>query len=180
MPATPTNQALSKPFILTSVSHSGVSAVDLATLPHRFLVGIAGAATVVAADWAKGNLKAETKDAEHLLDALSKLIKNLDHFHHPVVPSHEQIVKARLADINDVYGYPVLRDGECKLVKAEHLTAVEVAAVREFLALNVDSATQVAASFEARLAQFERQVATNDGRGNSGYVEAPAPDWKAI
>lgn len=180
MPATQTNQTSSKPFILTTVSHAGVSALDLAAVPHGVLVAIASAAVVVAADWGSGDIKAETDDAAAMLDGLSAAIRALDDLHQPVVPGREEIMNRGLTVREDVFGYPILRDGGFELVKAKDLTEVEKAAVRQHLAFNADASAQSADSFKARLAAFEREIGTATPASETHYAEAPAPDWRAV
>ncbi|ODS67317.1 MAG: hypothetical protein ABS37_00455 [Acidovorax sp. SCN 65-108] len=154
-----TTQPIAQPCILTQVSHAGVSALDLATVPHNILVAIASAALVVAADWNNGNIKAEMKDAEELLAALSSTVDNLDVLYQPVVPGREDLMGIGLTVADDEDGYPVIRGDHMELVKAVDLTPIEKAAVRQHLQFNMRAGEESAESFKDRLAQFEREIA---------------------
>ena len=174
-----TTQTASKPIILTQVSHSGISALDLATAPHQILVAIASAALVVAADWNNDNIKAETKNAEDFLGALSTTIDNLDTLYQPIVPGREDLMSIGLTVADDEHGYPVIRGGHIELVKAADLTVIEIAAVRQHLEFNMRAGQESADSFKERLAQFEKEIGPAKTHADAGYVEAPAPDWRA-
>lgn len=154
-----TSSTAAQPCILTQVSHAGVSALDLATVPHNILVAIASAALVVAADWNNGNIKAEMKDAEELLAALSSTVDNLDVLYQPVVPGREDLMGIGLTVADDEDGYPVIRGDHMELVKAVDLTPIEKAAVRQHLQFNMRAGEESAESFKDRLAQFEREIA---------------------
>lgn len=174
-----TSSTAAQPCILTQVSHAGVSALDLATVPHNILVAIASAALVVAVDWNNGNIKAEMKDAEELLAALSSTVDNLDVLYQPVVPGREDLMNYGLTVADDDQGYPVQRNGQIHVVKAADLTKIEKAAVRQHLQFNMRAGEESASSFKDRLAQFEAETGTATTQGDAGYVEAPAPDWRA-
>ncbi|MFN7155213.1 MAG: hypothetical protein ACK4OE_16125 [Acidovorax sp.] len=173
-----TTPPIAQPCILTQVSHAGVSALDLAAVPHNILVAIASAALVVAADWNNGNIKAEMKDAEELLAALSSTVDNLDVLYQPVVPGREDLMGIGLTVADDEDGYPVIRGDHIELVKAADLTEIEKAAVRQHLQFNMRAGEESASSFKNRLAQFEAETGTATTQGDAGYVEAPAPDWR--
>ena len=155
----PSIQPSAKPAILTQTSHSGVSALDLSTVPHQVLVAIASAALVVVADFGNGGIKAETSGAEEILDALSTTVDALDGLYKPVVPGREDLMNWGLTIADDDQGYPVIRDDKFHLVKAADLTPVEKAAVRQHLLFNMRAGEESASSFKERLAQFEREIA---------------------
>lgn len=166
------------PCVLTQVSHSGVSALDLATVPHTILVSIASAASAVVAEWANGSINAETDDSDGFLSALSATVNALDGLYKPVVPGREDLMNLGLTVTDDDQGYPVERDGLFQLVKAAELTPVEKAAVRQHLEFNMRAGQESADSFKARLAQFKKEIGASQTQDDDGYVEAPAPDWR--
>lgn len=154
---TPTSAA--KPCILTQVSHSGVSALDLATVPHDILVAIASAALAVAAHCGNDAIEAKTDDADVFLSALSATVNDLDGLYIPVVPGREDLMNWGLTVADDDQGYPVIRNGVFHLVKADDLTPIEKAAVRQHLLFNMRAGEESADSFRNRLAQFEQEIA---------------------
>lgn len=154
-----TSSTAAQPCILTQVSHAGVSALDLAAVPHNILVAIASAALVVVADWGNGDIKAETPGAEEILDALSSTANALDVLFQPVVPGREDLMGIGLTVADDEDGYPVIRGDHMELVKAVDLTSIEKAAVRQHLQFNMRAGEESAESFKDRLAQFEREIA---------------------
>ena len=154
-----TTQPVAKPIILTQVSHSGVSALDLATVPHNILGAIASAALVVVADWSNGKIETKFEDAEGFLSALSATVDKLDALFQPVVPGREDLMGIGLTVADDEDGYPVIRGDHIELVKAADLTEIEKAAVRQHLHFNMRAGEESASSFKDRLAQFEREIA---------------------
>ena len=152
-------QTATKPVILTQVSQSGVSALDLATVPHNILLAIASAALVVVADWNNGNIKAETKDTEDFLAALSATSDLLEVLYQQVVPSQESIIGFGLTVADHEQGYPVEREGKLQLVKALDLTVIEKAAIRQHLRFNMLAGEESADNFKQRLVQFEQEIA---------------------
>ena len=176
---TQTSHPAPAPCVLTQVSHAGVSALDLTTVPHSILVAIASAAMVVVADWGNGDIEAKTDDAERLLSALSATVNNLYDLYKQVVPGREDLIGLGLTVGDDDQGYPVQRNGQVHLVKGADLTAIEKAAVRQHLEFNMRAGEESAASFRDRLAQFEAEIGTATKQGDAGYAEAPAPDWRA-
>lgn len=174
----PTHSA-AKPCILTQVSHQGVSALDLATVPHNILVAIASAALVVAADWANGDIEAKTDVAEAFLSALNVTVNDLEGLYKPVVPGREDLMNWGLTVADDDQGYPVVRNDVFQLVKAADLTPIEKAAVRQHLKFNMRAGQESADSFKDRLAQFEAETGAAAPQDDAGYVETRAPDWRA-
>lgn len=154
-----TSHSAAKPCILTQASHQGISALDLATVPHNILVAIASAALVVATDWGNCDIEAKTENAERLLSALSSTVSELDGLYKQVVPSREDLTNWGLTVADDEQGYPVVRNDVFQLVKAADLTAIEKAAVRQHLIFNMRAGQESADSFKERLAQFEQEIA---------------------
>lgn len=155
----PITSPVTKPIILTQASHAGISALDLAAVPHSILVAIASAALAVVADWANDNIEAKTTEAEELLTALSATADKLDALYQPVVPGREHLMNWGLTVAEDPMGYPVIRDDHFHLVQAADLTPIEKAAVRQHLEFNMRAGVESADSFRDRLAQFDRETA---------------------
>ena len=153
-------QTTSEPIVLASICGSGpVMALDLATVAHPVLANIAACALAVVADWGSGNITTDSWGTEETLDALTTATDVLDALYTETVPSREVLVEIGLTTTLDDAGYPVIRDGSICLIKATDLTAVEKVAVRLWLDFNTKAATESAASFKARLDQFEQEVA---------------------
>ena len=155
-PNTPSSDA--KPIILTQVSHSGVSALDLASVPHHILANIAWAALAVVAELGNDNITAGTAPADYLLRELSSAADALDALYTPMVPGREDLMNLGLTVADDDQGYPIMRGEQFMLVKADQLSPIEKAAVRQHLEFNMRAAEVSAGSFRERLTQFEQEI----------------------
>lgn len=169
MPAT-------KPVVITTISGTGpLMALDLNTAPAAVLLPIVQAAMRVADEWDNANIPTpEYEGAEDALTELSKTVTALGELLVPTIPGAPYTTRG---DLMDQDTYPIIRNGQVEQVKVTDLTPLELSAVHHWLQFHAKVSGNHADSIKQRINELAETP--GQSQGESSYVEASAPDWRA-
>ncbi len=168
MPAT-------KPIVITAIIGTGpLMALDLNTVPAAVLLPIVQAAMRVADEWDNANIPTpEYEGAEDALTELSKTVTALGDLLAPTIPGAPYTTRG---DLMDQDTYPIIRNGQVEQVTMTDLTPLELSAVHHWLQFHAKVSANHADSIKQRINELAET--SGQSQGDSGYGEAPAPDWR--
>ncbi len=164
-----------KPIVITTISGTGpLMALDLNTAPAAVLLPIVQAAMRVADEWDNANIPTpEYEGAEDALTELSKTVTALSDLLVTTIPGTPYTTRG---DLMDQDTYPIIRNGQVERVKVTELTPLELSAVHHWLQFHAKVSANHADSIKQRINELAET--SGQSQGDSGYVEAPAPDWR--
>ena len=164
-----------KPIVITTISGTGpLMALDLNTAPAAVLLPIVQAAMRVADEWDNANIPTpEYEGAEDALTELSKTVTALSDLLVTTIPGTPYTTRG---DLMDQDTYPIIRNGQVEQLKAADLTPLELEAVRHWLEFHAHISAHHAEFIKQRISEFAET--SGKSQGDSGYVEAAAPDWR--
>lgn len=168
MPAT-------KPIVITTISGTGpLMALDLNTAPITVILPIVQAAMRVADEWNNANIpEPASEGAEDALTELSETVSALDDLFVPTIPGAPY---TKRGDLMNQDAYLIIRNGQVEQVKVTDLTPQELSAVHHWLQFHAKVSANHADSLKQRINELAET--SGQSQGDSGYVEAPAPDWR--
>ena len=163
-----------KPSVITSSCGTGpLMALDLATVPASTMIPLVQAAMRVVDEWNNANIATEYLGAEQALEELTSASDAINELLIPVVPGAPYTTRG---DLMDQDSYPVIRNGQVEQIKAADLMPLELEAVRHWLEFHAHISAHHAEFIKQRISEFAET--SGKSQGDSGYVEAAAPDWR--
>ena len=165
-----------KPIVITTISGTGpLMALDLSTAPITVILPIVQAAMRVADEWNNTNIpEPECEGAEDALTKLSETVNALNDLFVPTIPGAPYTTRG---DLMDQDTYPIIRNGQVERVKVTELTPLELSAVHHWLQFHAKVSANHADSIKQRINELAETP--GQSQGESSYVEASAPDWRA-